>query len=58
MEVRHEADEYEARLADVISIVRDTLRRRWKIMAAVAAAIFVAGVVLVSLMTPQYTSTA
>ncbi|WP_085809535.1 AAA family ATPase [Sphingomonas sp. TZW2008] len=58
MEVRHEADEYEARLADVISIVRDTVRRRWKIMAAVTAAIFVAGVVLVSLMTPQYTSTA
>jgi capsular exopolysaccharide synthesis family protein len=58
MEVRHEADEYEARLADVISIVRDTVRRRWKVMAAVTAGVFLAGVVLVSLMTPQYSSTA
>ncbi|WBH16356.1 Wzz/FepE/Etk N-terminal domain-containing protein [Sphingomonas radiodurans] len=58
MEVRHEADEYEARLADVISIVRDTIRRRWKIMAAVIAGVFIAGVVLVSLMTPLYSSTA
>jgi capsular exopolysaccharide synthesis family protein len=58
MEVRHEADEYEARLADVISIVRDTVRRRWKVMAAVAAGVFLAGVVLVSFMTPQYSSTA
>ncbi|MCC2980155.1 GumC family protein [Sphingomonas sp. IC4-52] len=58
MEVRHEADEYEARLADVISVVRDTIRRRWKIMAAVTAAVFLAGVVAVSFMTPKYTSTA
>lgn len=58
MEVRHEADEYEARLADVVSIVRDTIRRRWKIMVAIAAVVIIAGVVLVSFMTPQYTSTA
>lgn len=58
MEVRHEADEYEARLADVVSIVRDTIRRRWKIMAAIAAAVFVLGVVAISFMTPKYTSTA
>lgn len=58
MEVRHEADEYEARLADVISVVRDTIRRRWKILAAVTAAVFILGVVAVSFMTPKYTSTA
>lgn len=58
MEVRHEADEYEARLADVISVVRDTIRRRWKILAAVTAAVFLTGVVAVSFMTPKYTSTA
>ena len=58
MEVRHEADEYEARLADVVSLVRDTIRRRWKMFAAVAAAVFIAGVVAVSFMTPRYTSTA
>lgn len=58
MEVRHEADEYEARLADVISVVRDTIRRRWKILAAVTAAVFLLGVVAVSFMTPKYTSTA
>ncbi|SEJ32262.1 capsular exopolysaccharide family [Sphingomonas sp. OV641] len=58
MEVRHEADEYEARLADVISVVRDTIRRRWKVLAAVAAAVFLVGVLAVSFMTPKYTSTA
>lgn len=58
MEVRHEADEYEARLADVISVVRDTIRRRWKILAAVTAAVFLVGVLAVSFMTPKYTSTA
>ena len=58
MEVRHEAEEYEARLADVVSVVRDTVRRRWKLMAAIAAAVFIAGVVAVSFMTPKYTSTA
>ncbi|WP_066781412.1 GumC family protein [Sphingomonas sp. CCH5-D11] len=58
MEVRHEADEYEARLADVISVVRDTIRRRWKVLAAVTAAVFLVGVLAVSFMTPKYTSTA
>ncbi len=58
MEVRHEADEYEARLADVVSVVRDTVRRRWKVLVAVTALVFAAGVVLVSFMTPKFTSTA
>ena len=58
MEVRHEADEYEARLADVVSVVRDTVRRRWKVLLAVAAAVLVLGVVAISFMTPRYTSTA
>lgn len=58
MEVRHEADEYEARLADVVSVVRETVRRRWLVLLAVTLAIFVIGVVVVSMMTPQYSATA
>jgi succinoglycan biosynthesis transport protein ExoP len=58
MEVRHEADEYEARLADMVSIVRDTIRRRWIILLGVTAAIFVIAVILISLLTPQYDATA
>jgi len=58
METRQEAEEYEARLADVVSVIRDTVRRRWLMLLAVAGAIFVAAVVLVSLMTPQYVATA
>lgn len=58
MEVRHEAEEYEARLADVISVVRDTVRRRWKMLAIIVAAVFITGVVVVSFMTPRYDSTA
>jgi capsular exopolysaccharide synthesis family protein len=58
MEIRQEAQEYEARLADVVSVVRDTIRRRWIVLVAIVAAILVASVILVSLMTPQYVATA
>lgn len=58
MEVRHAADEHEARLADVVSVVRDTIRRRWLLLLAVTAAVFVLGVIAVSLMTPKYDATA
>ncbi|BCA63402.1 hypothetical protein HMP09_2636 [Sphingomonas sp. HMP9] len=57
MEVRHEADEQEVRLANVISVVRDTVRRRWLTLFAVTATVFVLGCVLVSFMTPQYSAT-
>lgn len=54
MEVSREAEGYEGRLADLVIMVRDTVRRRWKTMAAIALAIFVAGVALVMMMTPQF----
>ncbi|SFG20323.1 capsular exopolysaccharide family [Novosphingobium sp. CF614] len=58
MEVRHEADEYEARLADVVNVVSDTIRRRWLVLLAVTVGVFLLGVVLISLMTPHYSATA
>ncbi|SFS10964.1 GumC family protein [Sphingomonas jatrophae] len=58
MEVRHEADEYEARLADAVSVIRETIRRRWVVLLAVTAAVFIAAFVLVSMMTPVYSATA
>lgn len=58
MEIRQEAQDYEARLADVVSVVRDTVRRRWLMLLGLTAAVFLATVVLVSLMTPQYVATA
>ena len=58
MEARHEADEYETRLADALGIVRDTVRRRWQVLVAVTALVVATGTVLVSSMTPQYTSVA
>ena len=58
MEVSHEIEGYEGRLADLVIEVRDTLRRRWKTVVLITAAIFAAGVGLVSTMTPQYVATA
>jgi succinoglycan biosynthesis transport protein ExoP len=58
MEVSREAEGYEGRLADLVIMVRDTVRRRWKTLAAIAVAIFIAGVALVMMMTPQYEATA
>jgi capsular exopolysaccharide synthesis family protein len=58
MEVRHEADEYEARLADVVSVVRETIRRRWMVLLAVTLGIFLLGIGIVSQMTPQYSAMA
>jgi polysaccharide biosynthesis transport protein len=58
MELRHEADEQEARLADLVSVVRDTVRRRWLTLVLVAGAVLIAGVVAISFLTPIYTATA
>ncbi len=41
-----QATEAESRLGDVIRSVRDTLRRRWKMLALVAGVIFALGVVV------------
>jgi succinoglycan biosynthesis transport protein ExoP len=58
MEIRQEAEEYEARLADVVSVVRDTIRRRWIMLLGVAAVILIGAIVFVSQITPQYVATA
>lgn len=58
MQVRPEADQYEAKLGDILSVARDTLRRRWLTLLAITAAVFGVGVVLIALMTPHYIATA
>lgn len=57
MEVRQDTA-YEARLADIVGVVRDTLRRRWLILVLVAGVIAAAGIVAVFQMTPMYSSVA
>ena len=54
MEVTQERQGYEGSLSDLIVTVRDTILRRWKVMAAIAAVIFLLGVAMVMMMTPQY----
>lgn len=58
MEVSHELEGYEGRLADLVVMVRDTIRRRWKTLAVITAVIVIAGAALVMMMTPQYQATA
>ena len=45
---------YEARLADVVRSVRDVLRRRYLVLAAVTAAVTIVGVLLTLTITPTY----
>ncbi|HEX7820400.1 MAG TPA: polysaccharide biosynthesis tyrosine autokinase [Sphingobium sp.] len=58
MEITHSREGYEGRLSDLIIAVRDTVRRRWKTLAAITVAILVIGVALILMMTPQYQATA
>lgn len=58
MEVRHDAEEYEARLADIVGVVRDTIRRRWITLVVVTLVVTALGVALTFLLTPQYSATA
>ncbi len=58
MEIAHKPEGYDGRLADLVQIVRDTVRRRWLTLALVSAAVFVLGVIAVSFMTPKYESVA
>jgi len=51
------AQQSEPTLAELIGRVRETMRRRWKVMALVAAIVFILGTVATYLITPQYTST-
>jgi uncharacterized protein involved in exopolysaccharide biosynthesis/Mrp family chromosome partitioning ATPase len=57
MEITHEQDGAEGRLADIIAIVRDTVFRRWKMLAAVSILVFALGVAGIMMLTPKYTST-
>ena len=54
MEVTQERQGYEGSLSDLIVAVRDTVLRRWKVMAAITLVIFLLGIALVMMMTPQY----
>jgi uncharacterized protein involved in exopolysaccharide biosynthesis/Mrp family chromosome partitioning ATPase len=58
MEIAHKPEGYEGRLADLVQIVRDTVRRRWLTLAIVSAVVFALGVVAVMFMTPKYESVA
>jgi uncharacterized protein involved in exopolysaccharide biosynthesis/Mrp family chromosome partitioning ATPase len=58
MEIAHKPEGYDGRLADLVQIVRDTVRRRWLTLAVVSAAVFALGVIAVSFMTPKYESVA
>ncbi|MDF0490648.1 polysaccharide biosynthesis tyrosine autokinase [Sphingomonas sp. H39-1-10] len=58
MEVRQEAGESEAQLADIIQMVRDTVMRRWLLLLVVFAAVTVLGIVAVQFLPVSYTSTA
>lgn len=58
MEVRQEAGESEAQLADIIQMVRDTVMRRWLLLLVVFAAVAVLGIVAVQFLPVSYTSTA
>ena len=58
MEVRHDRDEYEGKLSDLIAIVHDTLARRWKTLALIAAAVFLASIALAFTMPPRYEAVA
>lgn len=54
MKVSQEFEVIETRFSDLISKVRDTIRRRWLTLLLVAAAVFAAGVAIVFMITPQY----
>lgn len=58
MEVRQEAGESEAQLADIISMVRDTVTRRWLVLLIVFLAVSGLGIVAVQFLPNSYSSIA
>lgn len=58
MEVRQEAGESEAKLADIIQMVRDTVMRRWLLLLIVFATVAVLGIVGVQFLPVSYSSVA
>lgn len=58
MEITKDHAGYEESLSDLVLSIRNTLAFRWKLMLAIAAAIFLAGTAVVMTMTPRYAATA
>ncbi|CAN5198017.1 polysaccharide biosynthesis tyrosine autokinase [soil metagenome] len=58
MKIDREITAQDTGLAEIVTRVVDTLRRRWLIMTLVSLGIFGLGVTLVMMMTPQYSATA
>lgn len=58
MEITRAREGYEDRLSDLVVVVRDTIRRRWKTLAAITFVVLAIGVAIVMTMTPQYMATA
>ncbi|GGE84262.1 GumC family protein [Sphingomonas prati] len=58
MEIRHDADEREAKLADIFAIVRETVRRRWLTLLIVTAVVFVPAAIYIMRLTPIFQATA
>ncbi|MDE8652293.1 GumC family protein [Novosphingobium album (ex Liu et al. 2023)] len=52
------AQQPEFTLSDVVTRVRDALKRRWKMMALISGIVFVLGTIAVFLITPQYQASA
>lgn len=58
MEIRHDREDYEGRLSDLITAVRDTVARRWKTLAILTALGVIAALALAFSMTPRYEAVA
>lgn len=58
MKIDQEIASQDSGLPEIVARIRDTLRRRWMVMAAVTAVILALGVALVLMMTPQYSTEA
>lgn len=58
MEISRDRDEYEGKLSDLLTTVRDTVARRWKVLTLITLAVVIASAVLAFTMTPKYESVA
>lgn len=58
MEAKPKVDDYETRVGESVGVVRDAIRRRWKILVGITGAITMLGAAAVSSMAPEYTATA
>jgi len=54
MEVSRDRDDYEGKLSDLLAAVRDTVARRWKMLALITAACLIASIALAYTMPPTY----